>query len=73
MDKLKLVMIAAAIIGGLLIGRLSTATPTVATDEISRTAYKEYLHAMLVQFQIANDHLKAIEENTKAVREKMGA
>jgi len=72
MDKLKLVMIVAAIIGGLLIGRLST-TPTVATDEISRTAYKEYLHAMLVQFQIANDHLKAIEENTKAVREKMGA
>jgi hypothetical protein len=72
MNKLNIVLVILAVIGGLLVGRLST-TPVVATDEISRTAYKEYLHAMLEQFKIANDHLKNIETDIHAVREKVKA
>jgi len=63
---------------GILIGLVigwSTAfvVPTYADDDDNPRSYKQYLHQMLYYMRKVEAHLEKIEDNTRAVKEKLHA
>jgi hypothetical protein len=80
MTKLELVLFALVLFGcGFIVGKYPSSgfaeafgMNAVAKSEDNPKAYKEYLHVMIQEIKEVNAHLKAVEENTKAIRTKMG-
>ena len=56
---------------GVLIGWVSV--PVVHSDEDDNLKYKQYLFKMLQYMKTMNVHLQNIENNTRAVKEKLHA
>ena len=56
---------------GLFLGWLTV--PLAHTDDSDNLKYKQYLSKMLAAMKEVNEHLKAIEDNTKAVKDKLHA
>jgi hypothetical protein len=58
--------------GALLTAMLISISPVFADDDSPRS-YKQYLSQMLYYMRKVDAHLQAIEDNTKAVKDKLHA
>lgn len=61
------------IVCGLLLAMLLAFVPIVRADDDSPRSYKQYLFQMLRAIHEVNSHLINIENNTKALRDKLHA